>query len=333
MKKRVCCHLILGLIFFCGLPYAFTEEDQEHLKETFFREAPNAWKELREFYAKKMDAEIEKHYDDDPSKKIYVIMNESNELNHWIEKNGDEYIDVINPTYAFSLKKEGSDSWVVEEITDPVNARIDKQFTHGLLSGSVEAFGGLLMEEGWLEELVSSETFVVNSIQEKVVEDEDEEGEDDAKCIEIQFQCDHELYKYCQLIGGKMTLAPNKNWLLVDYDIETIFTYGTDGQIEKERIDRSVGEYQYQKIDNHYYPKTFDGSYTLCDPREYTIHRVITVTPNSQPSDEIFYLSYYGFSEPKLPKPIGPAIRYTFICLGLLLIAIGIYLRRCTSKA
>ncbi|MDR1492174.1 MAG: hypothetical protein LBT05_05595 [Planctomycetaceae bacterium] len=284
----------------------------------FPSQALKAWAELKNKIFNGIDLELECQFNKNDPSKMHISVWKTCELNHHFSKNG-ETLEVINPNYQFSLSRQSSSSpWKLAEMNDNLdNARVHRQFTHGLLQSSTFAFGALMIEAGWISDLLNSESFEIvsiNNIKEK-------------NLIKVNFRCQHNLDKNNKLLFGTMTFDPNNFWSLIDCDLTIEFSYTTNTgkNIRTYRVEK---HYSYQ--DNHevaFFPRTVEttsfheGIPPIQDKIEYTSLKL------GKPEKDIFYMSHYGFPEPSYPMQRGDVIRIILMVAGLIMILIGLYMK------
>jgi hypothetical protein len=91
-------------------PYCIIAQEENN-KFNFDRDKVcKTWEQLKNEYWKGLDIELTFQINDFLPDKKRICINKSYELNHSITKNNEEYIDVVNTDYAFSLKRKNAQS-------------------------------------------------------------------------------------------------------------------------------------------------------------------------------------------------------------------------------
>ncbi|MDR1382727.1 MAG: hypothetical protein LBJ67_02595 [Planctomycetaceae bacterium] len=302
--------------------------DDKIITPTTFRlEASNAWSKLKSEYQKGVDITIE--YSslilENTDAKMRVCFDKDFEMNHIFYSNG-EFNNVINKKYAFNIrKKTDTPSWIVRNMfSDPMISRENSQYFNKILGGTAIVFVGILVEDAWFEELLNSNTFTLLSITNKKIDNEE--------YVELQFKSNFFADQINKVLGGKILLDPNHFWVIKEYEVEVEVPPFNKG--EKNRLVVANNAIDYQYIDNMPFPQKYNTVYKYHNG-EVISHLVFNFTSvkRSKVPQEIFYLKYYGFSEPVNPLKIrSTVLRIILIAIGVILILIGLYMKFLANK-
>jgi len=302
--------------------------------EQFASDAIKHWKNLKVEYLKGLDVELKLKIGDNVPAGMRTCFWKNYELNHHFPNADDasETLLVANEKYAFTLKRDTSSAiWRLEELFDnPANARKHNQFTHGLLLTSTYAFGGLMLEDGWLVDLVNSDSFAV------VSSDRQKANIGNAEYLKIVFRSQHNLDRNNKVMEGYLLFDADRYFSIVEYNLTIEFSINDAVPPNKnvKHTYRTEKYYDYQMISDRFpYPTKTKSVYFIDGrPPSEAVVEYISVK-DGEPSQEIFYLSHYGFSEPYDPTKRGNTIRIVFMVSGLILIVLSFYLRYKASKA
>ncbi len=318
------CLLCIFVLFFEMRCYS---EELAQVSDKFKKQALESWQKLKMEYLKGFEMEIDLQIDNNPARRIVINFNGQNELNHFYPMKDDlsEMIIARNSEYLFRIKKTVTDGpWSMGDFIEPPPLGDNPQYNHGLLESSTHAFRGFFLDEGWISELVLSDTFKIKKIEPMTFDDTDK--------VTIEFESLHNLDKYNQVIAGTLTFDPSRFWVLTNSDVQVNFNVsGNRGKTTRTfNIQTKI---EYTDIESIPFPKKATTTYVHPDRKPIVNNaEYIEVSRNIAP-DETFYLSHYGFAEPNTPTKRGNRIRIVFIAAGIILICLGLYLRRQGNKA
>jgi hypothetical protein len=290
------------------------------------------WKQLKEEYEKGLDMMVASDYSAGShkvSRQFRICFDKNNELNHFLSYHGVpwESLFAINSKYAFHLRKATvSSSWTITRMFDnPDYARTDHQFYNKLLPNTSIIFDGMMVEQGWFEELLKSDEFEILVL--KNIED----GEDGV-ITELKFQSNYQVDEVHKILEGTITFIPNLFWLIKKYDfkIEAV----PQNKSEKSEYANVKHQIDYHIIEGIPLPKRIEMIYYSLNNGETISHEIqelVSVKRGKIP-DDIVFLRYYGFSESSDPVRMGNVVRIILMVAGVLLIIIGFYLRYRASK-
>jgi hypothetical protein len=306
------------MLVYC--PYCVIAQEKNDKSHFDLGKVCKTLEQLKNEYWKGLDIELTFQINDSLPGKKRICINKLYELNYSIIKNDEEYVDVINPDYAFSLKRKNAQSkWELKNMNDaPKEAREHQQFTHGLLPTSELAFGGLFLDSGWIDKLLLSDSFEVLSIQPKQSEN-----------IEIKFRSQHNMDKDNKIIGGSLVFNPKNCWLVDECDVNVEFLLISPKNPEKKIFNKySIRtHFEYNNIDGYPFPKKITTIYN--SSTRPPIKQIVEYTSikRSMPSKDIFYMSHYGFPEPSHPMRRGDVIRIILITVGTIMILVSLFMR------
>jgi hypothetical protein len=233
------------------------------------------------------------------------------EMVNSIRKN-QKLLTCINKAYGFVLKCEaGGTAWTISSLLDnPASMRMEKQ---EILRGSMGVFEGIMVEGDWLESLVFSRDFQILSI-----EADDVGGQRGQKVV---FQSRYDVDDHNKILAGSLWFDSDYFWVLREYRIE----------LQSDSFGVASKKIHYCILHGVPYPEKIILDYEFAgDP---PIRYVSTYKPISNSCDpSVFYLSHYGFSEPMDSTRWIGTVHVVLTVIGILLIAIGLYLRYLTSK-
>jgi hypothetical protein len=284
--------------------------------ESFLREAPKAWKALKDEYQKGVNLTITHSVDMGPlSTTIEICFDKNNELNRWIYgKPSTESIMIVNSRYAFNLKKKGeSANWALTEIMDDTNAARSTPNSgfSKLLPATINLFDGIMLHDGWLEALVASDSFSITSIRE--VEND--------RLVELVFSSQFKPFDNYQILRGTVHFDPKQFWLVKKYEID-VDELQSSGKKHTYKFTVTI---DYQNVDGIPFPQKNHCVEVRDGKDEHTLTKNYTSVSRKKCPREIFYLSHYGFSEPdylQLNKT-----RFVLIVVGLLMIIVGLLMK------
>ncbi len=321
---------IYSLIVICGWgrinPESLVFCEESHLRDFDLKRALSEWDQKKETLLK--GGSLVYRYDETDENSIpnrentdvceLKILGENSLYN-----NNQLRMVVRNVKYAFTLeRKSENDSWRLNDLTYDTAPQSDNQ--SNIFPGTEPIYEGLTIEGIWLSDFLSEDkTKMIDHFV-------DQNGR-----IALKFAADYSLDITTKIVGGVLYFLPDDHYTMVQYELDMIEN-PPKGVVENapEAIkSHTVKKIEYKEINGVLFPQVIRRIYnpeTFFQPRTFTTQ---CDQPSTSVDRDVFYLSNYGFSEPDLPNSIGSVIRYTIICLGILLIAIGIYLRHSTSKA
>lgn len=283
---------------------------------------------LESLYDKGIEVEYEKEKvmegDEYPAARIAhrVVYHDLFELDQWkylsesrdspLKDGVEETLEVKNPKYSFILNKEKANTlYAMEDLYNDRNGIMMEQNTNGLFEETAQSLVGLYIVELSLRELLCSDTFKVESVEKQQNE------------YRLVFHCDVPIDLCNRLVRGELYFSA-EDYSVVGWDVVGKFSFLHVDKPSKQWTDRT--RYTYGQWQGIRYPKSIEchiehSSGEVID-YQVTFQSVQMVSPNKKE----FYLKYYGIAEPDSPKNApSPAI---FIAVGLILIGMGIYLKR-----
>ncbi|MBQ6620036.1 MAG: hypothetical protein IJH68_07820 [Thermoguttaceae bacterium] len=225
-----------------------------------------------------------------------------------LEEGYEEALIVRNPKYSFIVTKgPGNSGYAVLDLYDNRDGVLPDQTTNGLIDDTPKALVGLYVGLARLRDLLESDDFKVESVEKRENQ------------YRLAFRSNILEDDCNRILGGELFFNAE------DYSLEELNYQGEffipDRVIPWTRQLR----YTYGDWEGVKYPKSkesrFSGNEIVSHSR--TIIRSFHL---GSPNKKEFYLKYYGIPEPASPKNApSPAI---FIAVGLILIGMGIYLKR-----
>jgi hypothetical protein len=327
MKKMFV--ILVSIFVFCTKICICADESNIDFPK-FLRDASAGWQMLSDEYEKGLDTTLIYKVQQNPGREMRVCIKGSNELNQYqlvTKSDVQEIFDIVNSKYGFTLKKSGADAVVVlsDLVNDPKKVRENHQFHHGLLAVSTFAFVPIMIEDEWIESLVRSKDFTVNSL--KKIGDK----------VVLDFRSQHFVDTYQKITEGTIVFDPEKFWVIREYDVEIRLVAEQLPKLKMSGDDvvRVKKTIEYQFIKAYPFPSKVRTEYksiiktipSTPDTSSVTVEYGTTLLGSDVP-DIIFYLSHYGFAEPSATEgSYVYRIRLSIMLLGLILIALGIYLR------
>jgi hypothetical protein len=287
---------------------------------TFLLEAPRAWKKLKTEYQKGVNVTLTYSSDLEPLTTIRVCFDKKKELNHWqfSGKDSGESLRVINTDYAFYIrKKDKSSNWILKDFIDDIEtARKASINIHQLLPATINIYDGIMLHEGWLEDLVISKGFSIAFI--------DKKKEGAKEYIELIFRSQYEPYENCRILGGKISFDPELFWLVQKYEIDI---ESLSNNTRKDKFLKETATFEYQSINDIPFLKKSRYADVINKSEKFVLNKEYTsITRDILPQNE-FYMSHYGFPEPSHPMQRGDVIRIILMVAGLIMILIGLYMK------
>jgi hypothetical protein len=350
MLQKISSFIVKGFLFITCLFLVVGNEkilfaDTDLPVTQFVEESGTAWNNLADAYYKGLSMRMIFTTPKESTLKADVCLLGKNELGlvHPTKDMGGMFeLDVINSRYAFRLDKNTEETpWNLVNMWDnPNTVREDTQFNHGLLQPTAYIFEPIMIESSWLKDLMTSKEMEVISLKEQHVGDEN--------YVEMQFRCQqYNVDKYVKLLGGTILFNKKYYFVIKEYNVQTEFV--ADGMLLKNGeknsgsiVSKIEKKLEYQVMNSIPYLKT---SRTTHDVLKSTLKVDIFHLPDNnfmnidyeiidsnKVNNELFFLKYYGFSEPSDPVRRGNVIRIILIVTGILLIIIGLYFRYRASQ-
>jgi hypothetical protein len=254
--------------------------------------------------------------DVEPLTTIDISFDKKKELNHWhfSDPKLGESLRVINRNYAFYIRKDDSNSWVLKNFID--NHDFSRNKVNKLLPATTNVYEGIILLDGWLEDLVKSNGFEIISINKKT------NNED----VELVFRSHYESCEKNWILGGTILFSPKQYWVMKQYQINAEF-FDTEKNNKKSEPYEVTATLEYQHIDDipfpqkSHYVNIFSKTETLTLTKNYIlINR--TVLPQ-----KMFDMSHYGFPEPSHPMRRGDVIRIILMVVGTILILVSLFMK------
>jgi hypothetical protein len=295
-------------------------DDKVITPTTFLLEAPHAWKKLKAEYQKGVNVTLTYSSDLEPLTTIRVCFDKKQELNHWQFSGKDlgESLRVINGDYAFYIrKKDKSSNWILKDFIDDVEtARKASINIHQLLPATINIYEGIMLHEGWLEDLVISKEFSIASI--------DKTREGTQEHVELIFHSQYEPYENCRILGGRISFDPKQFWLVQKYEIDI---ESLSDNTSKDKFLKETATFEYQNINDIPFLKKSRYADVVNKSEKFVLNKEYTsITRDILPQKE-FYMSHYGFPEPSTPMRRGDVIRIILMVAGTILILVSLFMR------
>ncbi|MBQ1455267.1 MAG: hypothetical protein IIZ25_05405 [Thermoguttaceae bacterium] len=226
-----------------------------------------------------------------------------------LDEGYDGGVIVRNPKYSFAVvNNSGKSAYSVLDLYDNRDGILDDQNSSGLLDSSTGALSGLYIGGCRLRDLFDSDTFKAESVEKR------------GNQYRLAFSSNVLEDKCNRILGGELFFNAE------DYALEELNYQGEFFSSYVPSIPWSrKNKYTYGDWDGIKYPKTKEHN-SLFDNKPLHYHTTVRSFRLGPPNKKEFYLKYYGIAEPDSPKNApSPAI---FIAVGLILIGMGIYLKR-----
>ena len=231
------------------------------------------------------------------------------------EEGYDEDLDVRNPKYSFfATKSLGDSGYTVLQLYDDRDGVLTDRQTIGLLDDTVRALVGVYIGDVRLRDLLESKSFKAESAEKR----EDQ--------YRLAFRCQFPMDQYNQILGGEMFFSAE------DYSLEEVNYEG--GMLASDRVYPWTRGFKYTYGDwqGVKYPNSWEYRRCFNDKTTQSRTTVRSFQPGV-PNKKQFYLKHYGISKLAAPKarsdsPRQLPIHAIFIAVGLILIGLGILLKR-----
>ena len=221
-----------------------------------------------------------------------------------------------NDRYRFSLEEDKSTHSYQVKNVEMGSCSEDKGWMEPLSACTV-LFDGLYVYDAWIDKVVTDPTFKV--LTANYISDPDT-GQ---RLAEFTFEGECQVSETERTTGGRIILIPEYYWMVKEYQVDVESVEPTDE--EKFFLKKAI---TYQMIEGIPFPEEVFLTCVLPDGTPIGMTRtakVTEVTRQRLPKEQ-FYLSYYGFAEPKAVSA-DHLYRYIAIAVACFLIGLGLYLR------
>lgn len=298
------------------------------IKNDFIQKSTKAWDELFSIYKKKgvsMSFQWQRSYDKGvPHVHSRVCILGNYQLNESEAPDSHKkYIRAANDRYSFEISKEQNANWVIRNVVNNPEGMINVDNNLNVLSVTPYIYQALIVQDCWLKDIVTSDSFVIKSI---------DESDGDQNRISVDFSVDYKISPEQTLTSGTLVLDKKQFWIVRHSKVTLVETISDKPVEYLITVDK-----EYKNIDGIPFPSTITT--TLVSQNTATSRAAMQkIDRYDDPnvggiSKREFYLSHYGLSEPESPTRRGNTIRMILVVAGLLLIAFGLYSRHKVSKA
>ena len=221
----------------------------------------------------------------------------------------EEGISVRNPKYSFDLVKETGKEYAVRELYNDRDGILEGEINDTMFDNTAGNLIGVFILGLRLRDLFESDTFKAES------------AEKSENQYHLTFRSNVVIGEIDRVLGGELFFNAD------DYSLE-------EWKLEREifipdvikKQHKNHTKYTYADWEGIKYPKLTEGEYRD-DERTLRFHTTVRSFRLGPPQNKKeFYLKYYGIAEPDSTKQLPtPTI---FIAVGLILIGMGIYLKR-----
>ena len=109
-------------------------------------------------------------------------------------------IRVANDRYSFEISKEQNANWIIRDVVKSPEGMFETDNNLNLLSLTPYIYQALIVQDCWLKDIVTSDSFVIKSIS---------ESNDNKKLITIDFSVDYKISPTQALANGTLVLDKN----------------------------------------------------------------------------------------------------------------------------
>ena len=233
----------------------------------------------------------------------------------------------MNSSYAFEIASVDGDRWTIENISDSPEGVLAVGENLNLCSPSGIIFSGLIVDECWLKDLVHDKSFSITSFH----------ASKENGSVTIEFAADYQSAEAGKVKGGSIELIEIGGYYLIKHSEMTVCDLVLPEGTETDSYS-ITRDNEYKMIGDTPYPAVVK-SVIQRDDKTFNFNLVFDDVKIGKIPLKIFSLKYYGLQE---PHHVGTAqrytsvifwVRYVVVFLGVILIALGIYLHRRAAKA